>query len=184
MKTPDASAQRYAMLGLGEIPLAGSEFPLCFAKDAGTGRFDPIALLGLDLPRNLFWRDGGWRCIYVPEWALMPQGERRDRLAADLEAARSMAQRFAEMDLIRALELVLVSPDGAELEISGLYSLSQAALAKLTDSQVVTLYRDGHLAAATLMVASLNQLERLLQLRRAEPGAPRFDLRARLIERF
>jgi hypothetical protein len=88
------------------------------------------------------------------------------------------------MDLIRALELVLVSPDGAEHEMEGLYSLSQAALAKLTDSQVVALYRDGHLAAATLMAASLNQLERLLQLRRAEHSAPRFELRARLIERL
>ena len=184
MSLPDARAQRYALLGLGEIPLASADFPICFAKNGETGRFDLIALLSLGQERNLYWRDGGWRCLYVPQWALMPTGERKEQLTADLEAAGAMARRFAELDLLRALELVLVSPDGGEHEISGLYSLSPTALAKLPDQQVVELYRGGHLAAATLMVASLTQLERLLQLRRAEPEASRLELRARIIERI
>ncbi|MEA1674514.1 SapC family protein [Nitrospirillum sp. BR 11163] len=222
--TADARAMRYAWVGLSEVPLASADFPLCVAKDGETGRFTLVALLSLDQPRNLYWRDGGWRCTYVPD-AVMAEGFRLDagsalgllvdedsdrfaapgqplfgtdgaptaaveamrvrlrRLVADLNAAHDMVDGFVQLDLVRALEVVLRLPNGAEHEVSGLYTLSPSALAELPDPMVVDLFRKGHLAAATLIAASVNQMERLLQLRGAEQGdGGRPDLHIRLVD--
>jgi hypothetical protein len=219
---PDAAALRYALLGLSEIPVSCADFPLCFAKDGETGRFNLIVLLSLDEPRNLYWREGAWRCTSVPQSALVegfrldaaaplglaidehsprfgPAGQalfdrdgqggetvraietRLRRLSDDLQAAQAMADLFAELDLLQGLEVVLRWPAGAEHEVSGLYSLSPSALAALPDQEVVKLYRNGYLAAAVLIATSINQMERLSQLRGADQDGSRPDLRLRLV---
>lgn len=177
MTVPNAGHLRYALLGLSEIALACADFPLCFAKDGETGRFNLIALLSLDEPRNLYWQNGGWRCTYVPQAALGRGG----LMADDLAAAQAMVDRFAGLGLIRAVEMVLALPDGREHEIQGLYTLSPQALADLDDRLVIELFRAGHIAAASLISASFCQLERLEQLRAAAQAGPRPDLRVKLI---
>lgn len=218
---PDASLLRYAQLGFSEIPVSCADFPLLFAKEGETGRFNLITLLSLDEARNLYWRDGGWNCTSVPQSALVegfrldaaassglaidensprfgsdgvalfgPDGQcgeavravetRLRRLSEDLRAAQAMAELFAELDLLQGLEIVLRWPTGAEHEVGGLYSLSPSALAALPDKEVVRLYRGGHLAAAALIAASINQMERLSQLRGADRDGSRPELRMRL----
>ena len=78
-----------------------------------------------------------------------------------------MVDDFAQRKLIRPLQLVLRFNDGTEHQIEGLYSLGTEALASLTDDSVVALYRAGDLAAASIMSASLSQIERLRQLHNA-----------------
>lgn len=62
-----ATKLRFALLGRSELTLAGADFPLCLAKEAATGRFNLIALLGLIEPRNLFWLNDKWHATYLPD---------------------------------------------------------------------------------------------------------------------
>ena len=64
-----AAARQFVQIGLSEIALAAADMPLCLVKDAQTGRFTLIALLGLIEPRNLFWHDGEMRATYLPRAA-------------------------------------------------------------------------------------------------------------------
>ncbi len=63
--------RQFVRLGLSEIAFAAAEMPLCLAKDAQTGRFNLIALLGLAEPANLFSIDGRFRATYVPRAAML-----------------------------------------------------------------------------------------------------------------
>ncbi|TPG14206.1 hypothetical protein EAH87_16725 [Sphingomonas koreensis] len=218
---PTGADQNLALLGLSEIPLAVTDYPICFAKDRTTGAFDVVVLLGFADRRNVFWRNGQWRAIYVPEsivvapFRLSPgsaiglavdednprlgtSGHRlfddagaptvvattmRDRLqhlVADVAAARSMATRFADLALIRPLVLAVRRDGRPPHDVEGLYSLDGNALAGLSDEQVVALFRTGHLAAASLIVASLGQLERLRQLEERQGDGSALTLDARL----
>jgi hypothetical protein len=42
------------------------EYPILFRKDAESGEFQSIALLGLAQGENLFLEDDGWKACYVP----------------------------------------------------------------------------------------------------------------------
>jgi hypothetical protein len=66
-----ATTRRFVQLGLSEIALAAADMPLCFAKDAGTGRFNLIALLGLVEPANLFSANGRVNATYLPRAAAL-----------------------------------------------------------------------------------------------------------------
>jgi hypothetical protein len=220
---PDVSRLRYAPLGLSEITVACADFPICLAKDGQTGRFNLIALLSLDEPRNLFWLNERWQSTYVPEVALAgpfrldarsdfglaidessprlaragaplftPEGQPTEVLSAvrtvlervrdDVAEAQKMVERFAELRLVRQLSVVLTRADGAEHQIDGLYSLSSEALAALSDETVVSLYRDGYIAAASILRASLSQMERLRQLQHASSRVPWHTLRVHVVE--
>jgi hypothetical protein len=78
--------------------------------------------------------------------------------------------------------VVLKRKDGTEHSIEGLYSLGSRALAELRDEVIVDLYRRGHIAAASLMRASLNQMERLRQLHNRSSSAPLVDLHVHVLE--
>ncbi len=41
-------------------------FPIFFQKDAGNGKFFPMALLGVEEGQNLFLGENGWEASYVP----------------------------------------------------------------------------------------------------------------------
>lgn len=66
-----AAQRRLISLGRAEIALAAADMPLCFAKDAQTGRFDLVALLGLVEPVNLFVAADGYRATYQPRAAAL-----------------------------------------------------------------------------------------------------------------
>lgn len=42
------------------------QYPIFFQKDARSGNFFPLALLGLQPGENLFLREGGWDASYIP----------------------------------------------------------------------------------------------------------------------
>jgi len=76
--------RRFVRLGLSEIAFAAAEMPLCLAKDAQTGRFNLIALLGLVEPANLFAADGRFRATYIPRAAMLTGFRLHDGGAAGL----------------------------------------------------------------------------------------------------
>lgn len=200
-------SRRIVQIGLSELALAAADMPLCLAKDANTGRFNLVALVGLVEPVNLFVHDRHFHATYCPR-ALQLTGFRLDpngvaglavveddpaigssgdplfrdgapspvlagitaaleHLVADIGAARAVIDDYATQRLIRPLNLVLQSDDGQEHVIDGLYTIGTELLMQLSDEEVVRTHRSGALASATLLAASLVQVERLCQLHNA-----------------
>ncbi|WP_168427325.1 SapC family protein [Candidatus Colwellia aromaticivorans] len=59
--------KHFAPVVVQEFIAASQEFPIVFIKDAGTGQFKAIALLGLKPEENLFFSDDTWQAGYKPE---------------------------------------------------------------------------------------------------------------------
>jgi len=191
----DAQTGRFNLITLFSLDEPRSLFWLCgqwqatyLPQAATTAPFllDPGAELGLavdeDNPRlgregtPLFEPDGR------PTKLLFDTRTRLECLTADVADAQRMVDRFAELRLIRPLNVVLTRENGAQHQIEGLYSLGSGALATLSDQLIVDLYRNGYIAAASIMCASLNQLERLRQLHRASGAEPFKQVDARVTE--
>ena len=107
---------------------------------------------------------------------------RLQRVTADVADAQVMVDHFAELRLVRPLTVLLKRKHGSEHRIEGLYGLGSRALAELSDAAVLNLYRRGYIAAAALMSASLNQMERLRQLHDISSSEPMAELQVRVAE--
>jgi len=56
----------YALMFPLEFRALQGQYPIFFQRDAASGKFFPLALLGLQPGENLFLRDGHWASSYVP----------------------------------------------------------------------------------------------------------------------
>ncbi len=59
----DVSATRIFPMEFSQVQM---EYPIFFTKNAETGDFEAVALLGLSEDENLFLTDSGWDARYVP----------------------------------------------------------------------------------------------------------------------
>jgi SapC protein len=57
---------QYVMTFPLEFRRAQAHYPIFFQKDANTGRFFPLLLLGFEARQNLFLTEDGWDASYVP----------------------------------------------------------------------------------------------------------------------
>jgi len=76
--------KHFAPVVVQEFMSASQEFPIVFIKDAETGRFNVVALLGLKPGENLFFDEKKWQGNYVPKALtlypfLIHQAEGEDR---------------------------------------------------------------------------------------------------------
>lgn len=75
---PGLETQQIVPVAAHEFATAGSEMPVVFVKNAETGAFQAVALLGLNQKENVFYQDEKWRGHYIPSilthqpFALMP----------------------------------------------------------------------------------------------------------------
>lgn len=83
----------------------------------------------------------------------------RDRAAMTVFVDELIARK-----LVRNLHLDLNFKDGSSSQIAGLYTIDQFVLAELDGDALRALNQNGHLAPAHVMMASLQQLNRLEQL--------------------
>lgn len=60
------STQHLVPVVLHEFIALAAEYPLAFVKNADTGRFQAVAVLGLAPGENLFFSESGWRAHLVP----------------------------------------------------------------------------------------------------------------------
>jgi len=58
--------KHFAPVVVQEFISASQEFPIVFIKDAETGRFNVVVLLGLKPQENLFFDDKAWQGNYIP----------------------------------------------------------------------------------------------------------------------
>lgn len=146
---------------------ANTEFGL--AIDENSPRFAPEGV-------PLFEADGR------PTEVLSEARARLQRVTSDVADAQRMVERFADLSLLRPLTVILTRKNRTEHQIEGLYSVGSDALASLSDDVVVSLYRLGYIAAASIMRASLSQIERLRQLHNLSATEPCVDLRIQVSE--
>lgn len=62
-----AERQNHARLGLSEVDLAATDYPLFLMKHAETGRFTLCALFALEGARSWYMLGDGWQATYLPE---------------------------------------------------------------------------------------------------------------------
>jgi hypothetical protein len=199
------------------------EYPIFFRKDANTGEFACIALLGFARDENLFLEGDRWDASYVPgivargpfligfqerqdggEMRREPvihvdmedkrisetEGERvflenggntryLDRVAnvlaglnEGIAASKAMFAAFTAYGLIEPVQLEIKFNSG-KYDIVGLHTVSAQKLGNLTAEQLFDLNRSGFLQVAYLVLASLNNVQRLIdrKLRRDQAQA-------------
>jgi hypothetical protein len=102
-------------------------------------------------------------------------------LRPGLERTRLFTEKLLELKLLEPIAITVRFDDGRKHELSGLYTISQDALAGLSDSAALELFRRGYLQLIYVMRNSLNHLASLvlrknrsfLQANRTpEPGSP------------
>ena len=81
------------------------------------------------------------------------------------ETTAAFVQAMVEHRLIDSIDINLRFDDGQSLTLEGLYTISLDALSELDDATVLTLFRNGHLAAALCIQGSQRQVMVLAQRR-------------------
>lgn len=77
---------------------AGNEFPVAFVKDAKTGGFQLVAILGLQVGENLFVSEGQWQGLYMPAiiqiepFKLITDANKSDQLVVGLDTDSKRVQ--------------------------------------------------------------------------------------------
>ena len=93
---------------------------------------------------------------------LMGNAARTERFIADIVEAR----------LVEPVDISLKFDDGQTVALNGLYTVSGDALADLDDTRIIRLFRDGTLAAALAIRASLRQIGQLARRRNERLAMP------------
>lgn len=96
-------------LSVFELTQAQADYPIVFIKDAKTGQFHLVALVGLTPNENLFTNSERWQAEYIPTQlqgyplALMPasDGEDKQIVAIDLDA-KSVTETDGESLFVNA----------------------------------------------------------------------------------
>jgi hypothetical protein len=198
------------------------EYPIFFRKDATTGEFISIALLGFAKNENLFLDENGWNAAYVPgviargpffigfqeresageakkdpvihvdlddprvnnsegEPVFLPQGGNSrylERIASILNGinvglgvSKAMFAAFTAADLIEPVKLEIKFNSEEQYDLLGLHTINQQKLANLDAETLHRLHRAGFLQGAFLVASSLNNVQRLIDLKGRRKGA-------------
>lgn len=192
------------------------EYPIFFRKDAQSGEFQSIALLGFQPDENLFLADGGWQAAYIPgiiargpfligfqnqdvggelrrepvihvdldnprisrtegEPVFLPQGGNTrylERIGTilqgihqGLDLSKAMFDAFSAHGLIEPVNVEIKFNDEEQFNLRGLYTISEEKLRALDGAALFELNRAGFLQGAFLVIASLNNVKKLIDMR-------------------
>ena len=192
------------------------QYPIFFRKDAQTGEFQSIALLGFQQDENLFLEDGGWQAAYIPgivargpfligfqnqdvggelrrepvihvdlgsprisrtegEPVFLPQGGNSrylDRIGAILQGihqglavSKAMFDAFTALALIEPVNVEIKFNAEEQFNLRGLYTISEEKLRKLDGESLFKLNSAGFLQGAFLVIASLNNVKTLIDMK-------------------
>lgn len=197
------------------------EYPIFFRKDAATGEFISVALLGFEKNENLFLDAQGWNATYIPgvvargpfligfqeqkdgrepvihidlddpristtegEPIFLPQGGNSrylervitilDGLHRGMAVSKVMFAAFTSMELIEPVKIEIKFNDEEQFDLMGFYTISEEKLTALDGESLEKLNKAGFLQGAYLVLASLNNVKRLIDMkhrrRRQEAG--------------
>lgn len=199
------------------------EYPIFFRKDAATGEWLSVAVLGFEKNENLFLDERGWHASYIPgviargpfligfqerdvngdlrkepvihvnmddprisategEPVFLAQGGNSRYLErvgailqgihAGMEISKAMFAAFNELALIEPVKVEIKVTEEEHYDLVGLYTVSEEKLAALEGAALARLNQAGFLQGAFLVLASLNNIKRLIELKRTRPRRP------------
>lgn len=79
-------------------------------------------------------------------------------LKPGLDLTKAFVQTLVRLKLIEPIDVDLAFDDGSKRTLTGLYTVSQAALRALPEADIVELFRNDYLHLIYLMIASLKQV--------------------------
>jgi hypothetical protein len=79
-------------------------------------------------------------------------------LVPGLEVTKTFVQTLVSLKLLEPIDIDLAFDDGSRRNLTGLYTINQAALRALPEASVLDLFRRDYLHAIYLMIASLKQV--------------------------
>jgi hypothetical protein len=127
---------------------------------------EPVIHIDLDHPRvsrtegtPVFLPRGG-NTPYIDQVAAVLDGIREG-----LEVSKAMFEAFTAMDLIEPMNVEIKFTDDLQYDLRGLYGINQAKLAALDGDSLVKLNKAGFLHGAFLVLSSLNNVQRLVNLK-------------------
>jgi len=82
-----------------------------------------------------------------------------------IEFSRAMFASFISCDLIEPVDLDIKLEDGSQFKIAGNYTIHEEKLLNLDGDTLVQLNKKGYLQAAYAVIASLNNMKKLIQLK-------------------
>lgn len=87
------------------------------------------------------------------------------RLHEGIEQSDAFIRNLVGLKLIEPIDISMTFDDGERLALQGLYTISKDGLRDLNDSNVLRMFRMGHLQLAYTVAGSLNQLAMLAEIR-------------------
>lgn len=193
------------------------EYPIFFRRDANTGEYQSVALLGFAKDENLFLEGDRWNARYIPgviargpfligvqeqtvdgqqriehmihvdldhpriSWTegqavFKPQGgnsEYLDHIGVVLRGIRQgidvnkeMFAAFNDLGLIEPCAIDARLSQELGINVAGLLTINRSKLLSLEPEPLTRLMRAGFLEAAFLVLTSLNNVARLMALKR------------------
>ena len=134
----------------------------------GENAQDSNIVLCLDENSKLLNKEQGVR-IFNDDGTPTKATEQVSQLISDLltkdEATDHFIAYLVENDLLHATELSVRLGDDGNQKINGIYKVNEEALNELADDTVLELYKRKYFPAIYAHLASLSQINRLLQLR-------------------
>lgn len=116
------------------------EYPILLKKDANSGQFQAVVILGLDRDENLFLDEGGWHAHYVP--AIQARGPFSIGLRKEGEGDEERVEPLIQVDM----DSPRVRPDGTPVFLQ--HGGSSDYLKRI--SKVLKVIQEGWAAAKTL----------------------------------
>ena len=127
---------------------------------------EPVIHVDMDHPRvsriegtPVFLPRGG-NTPYIDQIAVVLNGIREG-----FEVSKGMFDAFTALDLIEPMNVEIKFTDDLQYDLRGLYGINQAKLAGLDGESLVKLNKAGYLQGAFLVLSSLGNMQRLVNLK-------------------
>jgi hypothetical protein len=158
----------------GHIPLAVAKGPFIIGfQDAGNG---PQASACIDMTDSRVSESGEGEALFQEDGSLTRYMEYISKILLLMhDSARSVTQMvdlFVELDLIEPLRLDIQFVNGEKLRLEGGYTIAEEKLAALDEAALGKLHKSGFLAAAYYISGSLENVQKLIDIKNERLAVP------------
>lgn len=141
-------------------------FLIGFQERVDNGVPEQLPVVTLDLDDPAVSREHG-EPVFLPHGGESPLLERMNAVLATIhaghEAVRTFSRILVGLDLIEPLQLDITFDNGSRHTVNGLHRINEGRLETLDEGALLTLHEGGHLRDVYMMLASLPNLETLIQ---------------------
>jgi hypothetical protein len=137
----------------------------------GEERTPENSLVSLDMDHKRVQEEVG-ELLFDDEGKATPYLENISQLLggmmAGLESTRLFIELLSEHDLIEPAQINVTFGSGEMKSFEGLYTVNDEKLGELSGEVLQTMHKHGYLQAASLLIASMGQMQRLIDLKNSK----------------